>query len=123
MIAYLSSLNDEAFADVVDGDIREKTAPAIHDALRSPELFHRWRACLIKMKKDIEWQMTNHSAAKTEWKAKCFFGDNPLGRDAWVEWLAERERWRANTLRVLKSIEGCLTEATAIEKGFENVNV
>lgn len=99
----LTEMPDEEYARIVDTDIRQQASQQVHDDLRE-KTPRRWRSTLIRMKKDIEWQITNNQAARAERRATC------QDRDEWLDYLAEQDRWRANTLRVLKGIELCLAE-------------
>lgn len=115
----LLDLSKEKFIELVDRDIREQTSQADHDELRSPPVRPLWVSTLIRSKKDIEWQLSNEQAARAEERVNWM---QRGGTDLeWLEYVATQERWRANTLRVLKGIEKCLAEVPALDNGTPDV--
>lgn len=118
----LLEIHDDDFARIVDQDIREQTSQTVHDGLRSATVRPRWMSTLNRMKKDIEWQVSNDRAAREEYRVACLYGSDhpdsegiPLGVEGWHVYISKQERWRANTLRVLKGIEKCIAEIPFLE--------
>lgn len=105
----LELLTDEQFADLVDQELRDQAGDVAAKAIRRPENLYRWRGVLLAMKRDIEWQMSNISAARKEVKVS-FFYEGGGGAPAYASYLKDSDRRRANSLRVLCGVEKRLTE-------------
>lgn len=105
----LELLNDNQFAALVDEELRDQAGDVAAKALRRPENLYRWRGVLSAMKRDIEWQMSNISAARKEAKVSFFYEDEG-GAVAFARYMKDSDRRRANSLRVLCGVEKRLTE-------------
>jgi hypothetical protein len=97
--------NEQDFLDAVNDDVRDTAAHDVHDDLRSPEGLDRWIVALSKMKRDAESQLANDKAERTEKRLVT-------NKDEWMEFVAKRDRWRANVIRFKSGVENKLAEAT-----------
>lgn len=111
-MATTRELSDEEFDLLVNEDVRDAADDDVVRALRSPENVDRWATSLKRAKRNMEYQLTSHEAEKAERKARL----NETGtRQQWLDYVAEKARWRANVIRVKKAVENKLDEATALQ--------
>lgn len=104
------NVSADEFRRHVDLDIRGESPQEVHDWLRSRKYHPHWVEVLKNMKSNIEWQLANDRAARAEKRVQ-------FDKDGYLIYIAERERWRANTLKVLQGIERCLVEAKSYLDG------
>lgn len=111
-MATTRELSDEEFDLLVNEDVREAADEDVVRALRSPENVDRWVRSLKRAKRNMEYQLTSHEAEKAERKARL----NAAGtKQQWLDYVAEKARWRSNVIRVKKAVENKLDEATALQ--------
>lgn len=106
----LKDLPDNEFERIVNEDLRDGTTPDLHAALRNADNIERWIVSLKRMKRSMEYQLVSNKATKASKRT------TKMSDEDWLLFVAEKERWRANTIRVKTSVENRLDEATALKK-------
>jgi len=119
MFVEVLSATEEEFTAYVNNDLRERCGTscgsktssckcdrwsAIHEALRSPQCIDRLLATLKKIKRNIEAQFANDKAERSTKKLEV------TNKQQWLKYVAERDRWKADSLRVKNSIDNAIDE-------------
>jgi hypothetical protein len=142
----IARLPDEDFRALVDRDLRRENTEEEAQALRSPELVHRWYTILVAMSKSVDGQLAakrqDYEAQKARLRGKFVqeegvIADAKLQHDASRQLAAEervrqlREEWaltseryarsRAATLRFKSGLEETLVEARMFRDQIRDV--
>lgn len=134
--AKLLALEDEAFRQIVDDDLRDfEHSGAYAMALRSPAIVDRWHSTLTAMLKSVDgqlaargldWEATRARIAKERLDIEADDGLMPDEREAKLiakdrEHEDEREQYaksRAGTMRFKTGLEEWLVDARRIKQGL-----
>lgn len=104
-----SQMDDDAFNQIVNSDIREVATQEQTDWLREPENLQRWYDSLLTMKRNLEYQFSTNRSDRAGKYAEFYSHAN--GEQLWAEWLADNEKWRVGALKFHKGVERRLHEA------------
>ena len=88
----------ERFLQYVNSDVRDQSGDEIYAALRSPEGLDRWINALRKMSRDTDSQLESDRADRSEALVS-------LSEAEHKEFLANKDRWRANAIRFKTGVE------------------
>lgn len=105
---------DEIFANHVAADARGKATAPISKALRSRECVERWYRQLTHMKRAAEVAIVSDRAERAERKVDMI--NDPDGRENWLRYIAERERWAAKNAWFMAGVEDKIAEAQRIRQ-------
>lgn len=105
----LLRLDDEAFRNIVDNDVRNRIDPEISRALRTePQLARRWYDTLLQMKASVEGQLSAKAAEAKAQKLESIASDQ---KREGLTAMAAYERWRSGALRFRSGLEATILEA------------
>ena len=103
---------DDVFANHVADDVRGKANASISKALRSRECVERWYRQLTHMKRAAEVAIVSDRADRAE--RKVAIRNDADGREQWLKYVAERDRWAAKNAWFLAGVEDKIAEAQQI---------
>lgn len=104
------SISNGSFAKIVNDDVREAISDEDAAFLRREENLDRWQNELLAIKHDVEKQLANHRAERAKARTEL------TGRRQWLQYLAEKERWRSATIRFLNGVELKLIEVRQLRR-------
>jgi hypothetical protein len=108
----MSETPDASFRTYVNDDVRNQARKDISAALRSPECVDRWYRTLVSLKRNAELQITLDRADRSEKRVKL--ENHPDGRQLWLEYVQDRDRWAAGNARFKAGVEDKIDEAKEI---------
>lgn len=100
----------DEFNEYVNADVRGTAPEEISEALRQPEVVERWHNCLLSHKSNVEAQLVHGKAEKAQKFADCV-RKGPAGKQEWLDYLAEQQKWRSGAIRFKNGAEVKLVEA------------
>lgn len=104
-----TSHSHQEFLKIVNDDIRGNADPKYHTALRKPESARMWLDALLELKRSCETQLAEDKALRSEARLKTW------SKEDWSKFVAERDRWRAGTIRFKNGIENKIAEASTLQ--------
>lgn len=117
----VSGLDNDRFVKLVNADIRDDASADEHKALRSAEVLPRWLTTLISLKRSCETQLADDRALRSEKRVACLDRDD--GKLTWARFLAERDRWKAGSIRFKNGVEDKIAEARLLQKSSTNTRL
>lgn len=110
MTDILSHLGNDDFRNLVAEDVRGRVDIKTSKLLRTPLYLQKWHDCLLTIKRNVEHQLASDKAERYS-KRLEFTRKGNEGKIAWLQYVAERERWRANNIFFKNGVENKLAEA------------
>jgi chromosome segregation ATPase len=142
----IAALSDDDFRSLVDRDLRREDTQEEAQALRSPDLVHRWYTILVAMSKSVDGQLAakryDYEAQKAQLRGQFVSAESALAeaklhrdtprvhgaqdriRELRQDWALMTERYarsRAATLRFKSGLEETLVEARLFRDQIRDV--
>jgi len=122
--AAVLALSREAFADLVDRDVRGRAPADAAAALRTPEVAERWYQQLVASKKSAESQLAARSSETKANRLALLAAAETAVSEAQARDLRRRSlevqeahlRWKAGTIRFRAGVEASLSEASVLRR-------
>lgn len=136
LIEKIAALPDDDFRVLVDRDLRRENTEEEAEALRSPQLVHRWYTVLVAMTKSVDGQLSakrqDYEAQKARLRGEFVRAEDALAaararhdkaqirgaeeqirqlRREWAQMSERYSRARAATLRFKSGLDETLVEA------------
>lgn len=106
----LEVLGNDEFRNLVGEDVRGKIDIKTSKLLRTPMFLRRWHDTLLQLKRNVEFQLASDKAERYSKRIE-FSKQGAQGRDAYLKYVAERERWRSNNIFFKNGVENKIAEA------------
>lgn len=106
----LDNLNNDDFRNLVGEDVRGNVDVRTSKLLRTPVFLRRWHDVLCQIKRNVEFQLASDKAERYSKRLK-FLQEGAAGKQKYLSYLAERERWRANNIFFKNGVENKIAEA------------
>lgn len=103
-------MSNDDFRNLVGEDVRGNVDPKTSKLLRTPVFQRRWHDTLCQIKRNVEFQLASDKAERYSKRLK-FMKEGPEGKQKYLAYQAERERWRANNIFFKNGVENKIAEA------------
>lgn len=120
VLETILAMNKDEFHALVNDDIRGKAPDHMSQALRDPEVVERWYNALVSIKRNMETQLANDRFKRIEKKLELMKLGN-AGQMLWLEFVREREEWKAGAIRFKNGVEDKISEAKIILRNSVNI--
>lgn len=106
----LELLDNDTFRNLVGEDVRGKIDVKTSKLLRTPMFLHRWHDTLLQIKRNVEFQLASDKAERYS-KRLEYLNRGEKGKQEFLKYQADKERWRANNIFFKNGVENKLAEA------------
>lgn len=118
----LESLSNDDFRNLVGEDVKGKIDNKTSQLLRTPMFLQRWHDTLLQTKRNIEFQLASDKAERYA-KRLQFLNQGEAGRNSYLAYLAERERWRSNNIFFKNGVENKIAEAKRLLTDHDTLKI
>lgn len=117
----LHLLNDDDFTELVNRDVRGNLEPDTSALLREPPNINRWHDTLLRLKRNVEAQLTS-SRSDLLSKQATYIQRGTSGKLQWIEAKAQAEKWRQGAIRFKNGVEERLLEAKGLRRTMRSTD-
>jgi len=109
-------MDNEEFTSLVNADIRGTLDEPTSDWLRQSDNVYRFYDTLLKLKHDVDLQLTANKIEVAENRANYLQTSDEIG---WQSFLASNAKWKHNAVKFKNGVDRKLVEVKRLVKAFD----